>query len=301
MPDYEGLDAEAAMRDFRERISHYRSMYEPLDIDVDKDKTYIKCVDGGRHTSLNQISGFIPGRIANFVMNLHNRIRPIYLSRHGQSRYNVKEKIGGDSALSESGERYATNLAKFVHANILKINEDGTFPDPAKKEAVHARLFTSSLQRTKLTARHITHQECDDGWIIMRPRVCPALDEIYAGVFDGMTYAEIKERAPAEFEKRKQDKLTYRYPRGESYLDVIARLEPIVHEIERMQDPVLVVGHQGILRILYSYFCEESREKAPFVSIPLNHVIKLEPHTYTCKVDRFNLNNGEEIQNPPSH
>ncbi len=301
MPDYEGKNEQEAIEDFQRRIAHYRSVYEPLDVDLDKDLSWIKVIDGGRHTSLNHISGFIPGRIANFTMNLHTNLRPIYLSRHGQSMYNKLQKIGGDSALSESGETYAKNLAAFVHTDILKLNADGSFKDPANKTTVHARLFTSSLQRTKMTARHITHQKCDDGWIIMRPRVCPALDEIYAGVFDGMTYDEIKERAPEEFEKRKEDKLTYRYPRGESYLDVIARLDPIVHEVERMREPVLIVGHQGILRILYSYFTGGSREEAPFQSIPLNHVIKLEPHTYRCEVERFNLNKGETLHEAPSH
>lgn len=31
---------------------------------------------------------------------------------------------------------------------------------------------------------------------------------------------------------------------GESYLDVIARLEPVVLEMERLQEPLLIVGHQ---------------------------------------------------------
>lgn len=45
------------------------------------------------------------------------------------------------------------------------------------------------------------------------------LDEIYAGVCDGMTYAEIEATFPEEFARRREDKLGYRYPRGESYLD----------------------------------------------------------------------------------
>ena len=63
----------------------------------------------------------------------------------------------------------------------------------------------------------------------MRPREWRALDEIYAGVFDGMSYEEIESRFPAEFALRSADKLTYRYPRGESYLDVMQRLDPIIH------------------------------------------------------------------------
>lgn len=36
------------------------------------------------------------------------------------------------------------------------------------------------------------------------------LDEIQAGIFDGMTYEEIQEKMPDEFDMRKKDKLRYR-------------------------------------------------------------------------------------------
>ena len=74
----------------------------------------------------------------------------------------------------------------------------------------------------------------------------------------------------------------FSYPRGESYLDVIARLDKLIHELERQRDPVLVVAHQGILRIVYAYMMGVEREKAPFVKIPLNTVIKLVPAAYGC-------------------
>jgi broad specificity phosphatase PhoE len=40
-----------------------------------------------------------------------------------------------------------------------------------------------------------------------------------------MTYETIERQMPAEFAARAADKLRYRYPRGESYIDVIQRLE----------------------------------------------------------------------------
>jgi broad specificity phosphatase PhoE len=46
-----------------------------------------------------------------------------------------------------------------------------------------------------------------------------------AGTCDGLTYEEISVRMPREFAARKQDKLRYRYPSGESYMDVVQRLE----------------------------------------------------------------------------
>ena len=87
-----------------------------------------------------------------------------------------------------------------------------------------------------------------------------------------MTYEEIKERFPKETKLRKADKLSYRYPRGESYLDVISRLDPLVQELESYQEPVLIVGHQGVLRLIYAYFTGMDRTEACNASIPLNTV-----------------------------
>merc|ERR1712167_141298 len=140
-----------------------------------------------------------------------------------------------------AGEEYALKLAEFASGHVL--NPDSIDPHVLTRcNPKHARLWTSSLVRTIRTARHINHDVQEDGWVTMRPRVWRNLDEIYAGIFDGLTYKEIQERAPDEFAQRQQNKLGYRYPRGESYLDVIARLEPLVHEIERQRDPVMIVG-----------------------------------------------------------
>ena len=69
-----------------------------------------------------------------------------------------------------------------------------------------------------------------------------------------------------------ENKLGYRYPRGESYLDVISRLDPLVQELESYQEPVLIVGHQGVLRLIYAYFTGMDRTEACNASIPLNTV-----------------------------
>ena len=46
------------------------------------------------------------------------------------------------------------------------------------------------------------------------------LNEINSGDHDGMTYEDIAETYPLEFAARDRDKLRYRYPCGESYVDV---------------------------------------------------------------------------------
>ena len=79
--------------------------------------------------------------------------------------------------------------------------------------------------------------------------------------------------------------------------DVTLRLEPVAQEMERTREPVLIVGHQGILRILYAYFMGLDRKEAPYVNIPLNHVIELQPHAYGCYEKRFCLMRKEEMLN----
>lgn len=72
-----------------------------------------------------------------------------------------------------------------------------------------------------------------------------------------MTYEEIKEKFPEDFAARDLNKFAYRYPRGESYEDLVARLEPVIMELER-QANVLVVSHQAVLRCLLAYFLDKS-------------------------------------------
>ena len=43
-----------------------------------------------------------------------------------------------------------------------------------------------------------------------------------------MTYEEIQTKFPKQFALRDQDKYHYRYPKGESYEDLVHRLEPVI-------------------------------------------------------------------------
>ena len=72
------------------------------------------------------------------------------------------------------------------------------------------------------------------------------------GVCEGLTYEEMQEKYPQEFAWRDQDKLRYRYPWGESYIDIMTRLDPVLLELEH-EDNVLVVSHQAVLRCILGY------------------------------------------------
>ena len=115
------------------------------------------------------------------------------------------------------------------------------------------------------------------------------MDEIHAGHCDGLTYAQISENYPEISEGRKTDKLRFRYPQGESYEDIIRRVEPIILAIEQRSTPILIIAHQAILRVIYGYFTNKSKELVPHLSIPLHTVIKLTPQTYGCTEVQFGL------------
>ena len=87
-----------------------------------------------------------------------------------------------------------------------------------------------------------------------------------------MTYEEIEEIFPEDFANRDADKFNYRYRGGESYRDVVVRLEPVIMELER-QENVLVVCHQAILRCVLGYFMSLPQEELPYVDIPLHTVL----------------------------
>lgn len=79
-----------------------------------------------------------------------------------------------------------------------------------------------------------------------------------------MSYEEIQCKYPQEFALRDQNKLAYKYPNGESYEDVLARVQPVVDNIKKdvkdaairdVDDKVLlIVSHQAVLRCFYSHF-----------------------------------------------
>lgn len=259
-PDYEGVEPDEAARDFRARIDHYTRAYEPIQ---EENYSYIKLIDVGRVMVMHQIQGYVPGKLVNFLMNMHLVRRPIWLTRHGESEFNVQGRIGGDSSLTDDGRLYARALASFVREHAIR--------PPI--------VWTSTLSRTVETARelHLPYLQ----W--------RALDEIDGGVCDSMTYDEIAERMPDEFAARQADKLNYRYPRGESYVDVTQRLEPVIQELEREREPVLVVGHQAVLRVLYAYFTDRRPEQVLHLDIPIHTVIELTPGPYAFVERRFSL------------
>ncbi|KAM3911961.1 6-phosphofructo-2-kinase/fructose-2,6-bisphosphatase 1 isoform 2-T2 [Leptodactylus fuscus] len=262
-PDYKDCDREKVVEDFLKRIECYQMTYEPLHDDLDSDLSYIKIFNVGSRYLVNRVQDHIQSRTVYYLMNIHVTPRSIYLSRHGESELNLMGRIGGDSGLSARGKQYAHALGNFVKSQKI--------PD--------LKVWTSHMKRTIQTAEALSVPY--EQW--------KALNEIDAGVCEEMTYEEIQDHFPEEFALRDQDKYRYRYPKGESYEDLVQRLEPVIMELER-QENVLVICHQAVMRCLLAYFLDKTAEQLPYLKCPLHTVLKLTPVAYGCKVESIYLN-----------
>ena len=68
-----------------------------------------------------------------------------------------------------------------------------------------------------------------------------------------------------------------RFPGGESYKDLIKRLESVVVDLEQQVIPTLVVSHVSTLQVLIAYFRNSPIEEAMTIEVPLHSVIKFTP------------------------
>ncbi|XP_017766784.1 PREDICTED: LOW QUALITY PROTEIN: 6-phosphofructo-2-kinase/fructose-2,6-bisphosphatase-like [Eufriesea mexicana] len=257
--DYADMDPIQAEEDLRLKVAHYVRSYEPMD-----EKTYprIRIDTGSMDIETCKVSGHIESSVLGYLGSVTIKPHTLYFSRHGESEYNVLGKVGGDAVLSPRGERYAQALAsKF---NAMRI------PD--------LRVLTSRLRRTIATARGVEAPQ----------EHVAALNELYAGVCEGLSYEEMQEHYPQEFAWRDQDKLCYRYPWGESYIDAMQRVDPVIAELQRSNN-ILVVSHQAILRCIIGYFMDKKPKELPYMEVPLHTIIRVSSQGYNYKLEFFKL------------
>jgi len=263
-PDYIGHPPQAVMDEILAKVAFYAKDYETIP-DDNNPQSYIKFFDGGRKISINKITGYIPGRIVFFLMNLHVYARPVWLTRCGESE--AQSSIGGDQDLTGNGDNYAHALAAWVEESL---------PAESQKDLT---VWTSTLKRAIRTSQYIPY-----------PKVqLRGLDDLDRGDLDGKTPDEIAREFPQEYAARIADKLGYRYPRGESYEDAIQRLEPVMFELERARNPIMIVSHLAPLRCLYAYLMGMAQEEAIHLNIPRGTVIRILPKAYGCEVTSYKL------------
>ena len=137
-PDYKDIDSEIMKNDFNKRIEYYKMVYE--DIDDDEQLDYVKIYNCGKKIIFNNISGHLETLILNYLVNFKVNIKKIYISRHGESLFNVQNRIGGDPDITDNGVNYSKKLFNYISLN-------------HKKEDII--IYTSNLIRQKILLNYL--------------------------------------------------------------------------------------------------------------------------------------------------
>lgn len=163
----------------------------------------------------------------------------VYFTRHGQTIWNVENKICGatDIELTELGHEQAMELGQEILRQGLQIDE----------------ILYSPLIRAKETARHISEVTN----IPMREE--PRLKEQNFGKYESTP------RDGEEFSKMKSHFINH-YEGGETMLHLAQRIYNLLDELKEQPDKTyLLVAHNGIARVVHSYFHDmENEEFAKF-------------------------------------
>ncbi len=162
----------------------------------------------------------------------------IYLIRHGQTENNVKNIWGGcsekcDVSLTETGRKQADAVAEYLQNVGVKA------------------VFCSHLKRAVETAERISAR------IGVPYHVKEDLHEVDYGAADGLTYAEIERNYPelyAKFMGTDMPLFDNAFPGGESVVEVLQRVLPVLADICRHEECSAVVLHGGNINLLRRYF-----------------------------------------------
>ncbi|WMJ76304.1 MULTISPECIES: histidine phosphatase family protein [unclassified Sedimentibacter] len=155
----------------------------------------------------------------------------IYLVRHGESEANINKKFCGitDVKLSLRGKEQAALAGRRLkHENISNI-------------------YASPLIRASITAKIIGSEI---GFEESKIKTERCLAEVNFGLFENMTWEEITASYVKEAEDWMAVQHKFKFPQGESYTDIIARISEF---IDNVPDNSLIVTHFGVIQAVLLY------------------------------------------------
>jgi len=162
-------------------------------------------------------------------------MKSVYFVRHGESQWNVEDKICGvtDSPLTEKGHRQAIETGRAILAAGVRAD----------------CILHSPLKRAAATAQHISQMT----GIPLREE--PRLIEQAFGIWEGSS-----PRDSAEFFRAKQNFINS-FGCGESMFRVAQRIYNLLDELKLDERTCILVALNGIARFVKSYFQDMSNEE----------------------------------------
>ncbi len=244
LPEFQHLSEESAIHSFKQRINYYSSIYHKLQ----RERNFV-CLDSLDNKILKEeIRDPLPyyDRIRDFLVT--DSVSNFFLIRHGETYFNLENRIGGDSPLTEKGKAQARALAHYFQKKSVPV------------------IFTSEKIRTIETADPIKELQAHCSIIPLSE-----FNEIDSGVCEAMSYEEIRERMPSIYASRKLDKYNYVYPGGEGYVTMQGRIDRGIKKalyLSGNAGNIMIVGHRAVNRMILSHFLYRRREDVPYIYIP---------------------------------
>jgi len=243
-PEFCHLSTEEAIRSFKKRISYYTPIYTS----VKNEPNFIRINSLYKTVLREEIKNTVPfyDQIRDFLVT--DTIKHLYLIRHGETSYNLENRIGGDSELTEGGRSQAGNLAEYFSDKEIPL------------------IFTSQKKRTIQTAEPIRAMQ-------KKCTIIPLAEfnEIDSGICESMSYGEIREKYPFIYSDRKKDKYNYTYPEGEGYASMKDRIDRGINKVLYLSNSssnIMIIGHRAANRMILSHFLFRREEDVPYIYIP---------------------------------
>ena len=154
----------------------------------------------------------------------------LYLVRHGQVEGFEQHRYNGqaDVPLTDLGWQQYRSLQCRL------------------KDRPLAAVYSSDLQRCLEGARLLAEPHG------LEPVPLPALRELHIGRWQGISWQELQQCFPRQWEERLKDIVNYRVPDGENLLDLSQRVLPALKSLlaAHARQEVLVVGHGAVNRVI---------------------------------------------------
>jgi broad specificity phosphatase PhoE/predicted kinase len=245
LPEFAHLTEEEARQSFVKRIGYYRHIYET----PDEVRNLVRLDTLNNRIIAERTAAELPyyGRVRDPLMS--DWIKNLFLVRHAESEYNVANRIGGDSGLTDKGHKQAWALSRHFIGTPLPY------------------IFTSTRRRTLEMAEPLL--ETRKG--LATHHAFKEFDEIDVGECEGMTYGEIERLRPEIFAARGRNKYNFVYPGGEGYATMAGRVYRGVKKaiyLSGNSEYIMIIGHQAVNRMILSDFLFRRAEDVPYIFIP---------------------------------
>ncbi len=262
------------------------------------DGAEVSYIKGWRHSSFlkayNISKGYLLSKITGFIMNLKLELKKhIYL-------INIKSN--------------SSNTESILLDEKLKINKRSS--NEEKEDMIYVEYLKDYFEKENLTKKDkikLYSSTYGNSYFISKRLSCylnlneenvyflKSLDNMSIGLFDEINQNIIsnsnknsmneiensgeRRKMNLKDSNKKLENIFFRFDHGESYFDVILRLDQVIHDLERSGNICLILADDSIIKCIYAYFKSININEIPLIELSDKCIIKLEDSVYKDNIE----------------